>query len=321
MMCTTPFVASLSADVTLASWLTETWPSRDSTNRWEPSSVFTSCTGLRSLAWTAAPGTTWYSKIASNSFTFLGSNNRLSISAGILANASLDGANTVNGPLPSKGVTSLPAVSAATSVERSLSPSASWTMFLVGASEPPKWCGMSTWSMMCTTPFVASLSADVTLASWLTETWPSRDSTNRWEPSSVFTSCTGLRSLLWTAAPGTTWYSKIASNSFTFLGSNNRLSSSAGILANASLDGANTVNGPLPSKGVTRLPAFSAATSVERSLSPAASSTMFLVGAGEGGAGVGGLGLCDGMSTWSMMCTTPFVASLSAAVTCDTWLM
>merc|ERR1712127_1075192 len=319
-MCTTPLVASLSAAVTLALRLMYTCPSRDSTSNSEPSSVLNLFSGFRSLLCTAAPATTWYSRMASSNLMFFGSSNFSSSSLGILANASLDGANTVNGPLPSRAVTSLPAFKAVTSVERSLTLSASSTMFLVGPGAGGVggvgfFGGRRTLSMMCATPLVASLSAAVTLALRLMYTCPSRDSTSNSEPSSVLNLFSGFRSLLCTAAPATTWYSRISSSSLMFFGSNNFLSSSAGILANASLDGAKTVNGPVPSKAVTNLPAVSAATSVERSLSPSASSTMFLV------AGAGGAGLCAGMSTWSMMCTTPLVASLSAAVTLDSRLM
>merc|ERR1711937_193251 len=175
--------------------------------------------------------------------------------------------------------------------------------------------GINTVSMMCTTPLLASLSAAVTFDFLLMVTWPSLTTTSNIPPSRVLNLLSGLRSLLCTAAPATTWYSRIASNSLMFFGSSNFLSSSAGILAKASLDGAKTVNGPLPSKAVTNLPALSAATSVDRSLSPSASSTMFFL------AGAGGVGLGAGINTVSMMCTTPLLASLSAAVTLDFLLM
>jgi len=124
--------------------------------------------------------------------------------------------------------------------------------------------GISTVSMMCTTPFVAALSAAVTLALLLMRT-PAEDVVTRSpRPSSVLTVWAGLRSLLYTAAPDTTWYFRIVAKSCTFLGSNNRVSSAAGTLANAALDGAKTVNGPLPCRAVTRLPAVRAVTSVDR---------------------------------------------------------
>merc|ERR1719171_3275683 len=319
MMCTTPLVASLSAEVTRDLRLMYTWPSEVfSTSISEPSRVLKRLSRLRSLACTAAPDTTWYSRMASSVLIFFGSSNFSSSSLGILAKASLDGAKTVNGPLPSRAVTSLPALRAVTSVERSLSPTASSTMFLVGAGAGGAGggegaFGMSTPSMMCTTPLVASLSAAVTCASRLTYTWPSRTSTNKPEPSRVLNLFSGLRSLACTAAPDTTWYSRMASSSLMFFGSSNSSSSALGILANASLVGANTVNGPLPSKAVTSLPAVRAVTSVERSLTLSASWTMFLVGAAA-------RKWC-GISTPSMMCTTPLVASLSAEVTRDLRLM
>merc|ERR1719181_1205984 len=307
MMCTTPLVASLSAAVTCASRLTSTLPSRTSTSNAEPSRVLNLFSGLRSLACTAAPATTWYSRMASSVLIFFGSSNFSSSALGILANASLVGAKTVNGPLPSRAVTSLPAVRAVTSVERSVTLSASWTMFFVGAAAL-KWWGMSTPSMMCTTPLLESLSAEVTFEWRLTYTLPEVVfSTSICEPSRVLKMLSRLRSLACTAPPATTWYSRMASSSLMFFGSSNLWSSALGILANASLVGANTVNGPLASKAVTSLPAVRAVTSVERSLTLSASWTMFFVGAAAL--------KWWGMSTPSMMCTTPLLASLSAEVT------
>merc|ERR1712032_706170 len=154
--------------------------------------------------------------------------------------------------------------------------------------------GSRTASMMCTTPLVAPTSAVVTLAMPLMVT-PAEDNLmdSDW-PWSVLTFCVGLRSLLYTAAPATTWYVRTATKSFTFLGSNNRASSALGTLANAAFVGANTVNGPLDCRAPTRSPAFTAITSVDRVGVARASWTMFLVGFG-------------GISTVSMMCTTPLV--------------
>merc|ERR1712032_1809646 len=313
MMCTTPLVAALSADVTWAYLLIRTRVPYFSTSISLPSTVLNSRSSLRSLLKTAAPATTWYVRIASSSLTCSGSSRYFRTAGLRCANASFVGAKTVKGPLPCSVVTSLPALRASTSVERSLKLSARATMSSVGAGAGGEGgFGISTRSMMCTTPLVASLSAAVTRDSRLTYTLPSRTSTNNSSPWRVLNLFSGLRSLACTAAPATTWYSRMASSVLMFLGSSNFLSSSAGILANASLDGANTVNGPLPSRAVTSLPAVRAVTSVERPLTLSASWTMFLVGAAAR--------KCLGISTRSMMCTTPLVASLSAEVTRDSRL-
>jgi len=82
----------------------------------------------------------------------------------------------------------------------------------------------------------------------------------------------------------------------------------AGSLANASLVGAKTVNGPSPESVSTSLPALRAATRVDRSGVAAARATIFLVSAGTGG-------MPDGIRTLSMMWRTPLVAARSAVVT------
>merc|ERR1719362_2712612 len=144
--------------------------------------------------------------------------------------------------------------------------------------------GISTLSMMCTTPLLAPTSAVVTFALRLRYTFFSYTSMSTSPPSRVFTFCSGFRSAACTAAPAITWYSSTASNSLMCRGSSKCFSISAGSLANASLVGAKTVKGPLPDRAPVRLPALSAATKVERSLSPSASCTIFLAG-GEGGEG------------------------------------
>merc|ERR1719182_423745 len=242
--------------------------------------------------------------MASNCLMFFGSNRLFNVALGSFAKAALVGANTVKGPLACRAVTSLPAVRAVTSVERLLVFAASWTMLLLAAFAIL--AGTNTVSMMCTTPLVAATSAVVTLASPLMCTPFQPFVTNNCWPSSVLTCCEALRSLLYTAAPATTWYSSTASNCLMFFGSNRLCNVALGSLAKASLVGANTVNGPSPSRAVTSLPAVMAATRVDRSLVPAASSTMLLLAAF---ASVGGT------NTVSMMCTTPLVAPTSAVVT------
>ena len=138
-------------------------------------------------------------------------------------------------------------------------------MFLLGLAAAG---GISTASMMCTTPFVAAMSAAVTLELRLMVTPAEEDSTNTSWPSSVLTFCVAFRSLLYTAAPDTTWYVRMLTSLPLFLGSNKLARVALGSLANAALDGANTVKGPLPCRAVTKSPALSAATSVDRPLVP-----------------------------------------------------
>merc|ERR1719331_417027 len=304
MMCTTPLVAPTSAVVTLALPLMYTPRQLFCTNIFWPSSVLTCCEALRSLLYTAAPATTWYSSTASNCLMFFGSIRMFNVALGSLVKASLVGANTVNGPSPSRAVTRLRAVRAATRVDRSLVLAASSTMLLLAAFAIVG--GTNTVSMMCTTPLVAPTSAVVTLALPLMCTPFQPFVTSNCWPSSVLTCCEALRSLLYTAAPATTWYSSTASNCLMFFGSNRLCNVALGSLAKASLVGANTVNGPLPSRAVTRLPAVRAATRVYRSLVLAASSTMLLLAA---------FAIVGGTNTVSMMCTTPLVAPTSAVVT------
>merc|ERR1719440_1585386 len=232
-----------------------------------PCSVSTSCAACRSLLYTAAPDTTWYFRMPANSSTFSGFNNLPSSALGILPNAALVGAKTVKGPSPRRAETRLAAVRAVTSVDRSPVLCASSTMFFVGLIDGPVVVGgMSTVSMMCTTPFVAAMSADITLELPLMVTPSAEDVIDTSWPCSVSTSCEACRSLLYTAAPDTTWYFRMSANSSTFSGSNNLPSSALGILPNAALDGAKTVKGPAPSRAETRLAAARAVTSVDRSL-------------------------------------------------------
>merc|ERR1719237_177 len=243
---------------------------------------------------------------------FFGSKRLFNVALGSFAKAALVGANTVKGPLACRAVTSLPAVRAVTSVERLLVLAASWTMLLLAAFAIL--AGTNTVSMMCTTPLVAATSAVVTLALPLMCTPRQLFVTSNCSPISVLTRCEALRSLLNTAAPATTWYSSTSSNSLMFFGSNRLFNIDLGSLEKAALVGANTVNGPLPSKAVTSLPAVRAATSVERSLVPEASSTILFVGPCF-------FVMDGGSNTASMMCTTPLLAAMLAWVTWAAWLM
>merc|ERR1712032_526883 len=151
-------------------------------------------------------------------------------------------------------------------------PSKAWSTKMVGncvvgATVEVGGGGISTVSMTCTTPFAATLSADITSATPLMVTPPAEEDVMDTScPCNVVTSCAACRSVLYTAAPDTTWYVKMSDNSSTLPGSNNLSSSAVGIWPNAALDGAKTVNGPSPSRAETRLPAIRAVTSVDRSL-------------------------------------------------------
>src|SRR6185437_10057776 len=78
--------------------------------------------------------------------------------------------------------------------------------------------------------------------------------------------------------PATTWYVRILVSVALFSGLSRLSTVPAGSAANASLVGANTVNGPGPSSVSTRPAAFTAATSVVWSLECTAFSTMFFDG-------------------------------------------
>ena len=125
------------------------------------------------------------STLAVVTFASFGSSECAMVPLGRSAKASLVGAKTVKGPAPERAPVRLPAVRAATSVERSGVATASSTMFCVGLPSP-YWWGMRTWSMMCTTPFVASTSAVITFALF-TKTAPSRFTIVTVWPLSVLT--------------------------------------------------------------------------------------------------------------------------------------
>merc|ERR1711937_718131 len=122
--------------------------------------------------------------------------------------------------------------------------------------------------MMCTTPLDAALSAAITFDLPFTNTPATDDVINTSSPCSVFTFCLACRSLLYTADPDKTWYVKMPTNSSLFCGCNSLFNAAEGNFANAAFDGANTVNGPVPCNELTRLPACSALTSVDRSALP-----------------------------------------------------
>merc|ERR1711935_137397 len=138
-----------------------------------------------------------------------------SVAAGSAAKASLVGAKTVKGPVPESAVTSLPALSAVTRVDRSGMPAASSTMFFSAA--PRVDGGVSTPLMTCTTPLVAATSAWMTLAFW-TVTDPAALVMWSFCPSRVLTSWDAFRSSARTAAPAITWYSRMASSSLMLAG-------------------------------------------------------------------------------------------------------
>ena len=128
--------------------------------------------------------------------------------------------------------------------------------------------GINTVSMRCTTPLVAAMSAVVTFELPFTVTPEADDVTNKFCPCSVFTSCLAFRSLLYTADPENTWYVRTPTYSCLFCGCNNLFSAAFGSFLNAAFVGANTVNGPLPCNAVTRSPACSALTNVDKPALP-----------------------------------------------------
>merc|ERR550532_3129871 len=124
-------------------------------------------------------------------------------------------------------------------------------------------------------------------------------------PSTVVTDWKVFRSVDKTCA-GSTWYVRMSTSVALFSGFKRSSNVPAGSAPKASLVGANTVKGPGELRVSTRSPATTAATSVERSSTDWASSTML------------GLSLdkpAGGRRTPSMMCATPLEARLSAPVT------
>ena len=167
--------------------------------------------------------------------------------------------------------------------------------------------GMSTWSMMCTTPLVVSAFAVMTSA-LLTKMLPSRFVMFTSWLSRVLTSWEDFRSNERTAALAITWYSSTDCSVLMFLGSSRWASVPLGSARKALLVGAKTVKGPLAESAVVSSPALSAVTSVDRSEMPDASSTMFFVG-------TAGSGTPAGSKTESMMWMTPLDAITSAVLT------
>jgi len=101
------------------------------------------------------PLTTWYFRICTRVALFAGNNSSATVGDVSFSNAASVGAKTVNGPGALKAPTRSPFVKAATSLLKSGVSAANWTM--LGS--------MSTVSMMWTTPFDATWSGTVTLAS------------------------------------------------------------------------------------------------------------------------------------------------------------
>merc|ERR1712072_1497468 len=210
IMCTTPLLAKLSALTTFLRSLdsklgpTRTRPPHFVTCSGLPSTVLTAWNAFKSVDNTCS-GRTWYVKMSTNSFLFSGFINFDSVPAGSAAKASLVGAKTVNGPGELKVSAKSPATTAATRVDKSLTDSASLTMFgLTG--------GMRTPSIMCTTPLLAKLSAAVTSFP-PTRTRPADFVTCRSLPSTVLTAWDAFRSVESTFS-GRTWYVKMSTNSF-----------------------------------------------------------------------------------------------------------
>ena len=139
MTCTTPLVAFWLGMATLA-WLMNTLPPCSETRSSLPSTVLIISPSFRSLVKTRGPATTWYARMSSSCALFSGLRSLVSSPAGSALNASSVGAKTVNGPWPSRVLTSAPALRAATSKVRSLLLEASWTMFAMpgpGPGGPP----------------------------------------------------------------------------------------------------------------------------------------------------------------------------------------
>merc|ERR1711953_1258843 len=133
----------------------------------------------------------------------------------------------------------------------------------------------STDSTMWMTPLLAEISGMITVA------FPAEDSTVASigfnvivSPPTVSTEVISSGNSAASITVGTTCLKRMAVSWSTFSGFNKSSNVSAGILAKASLFGANTVNGPSPLKVSTSPAAFTAATRVESSGEATAASTI-----------------------------------------------
>merc|ERR1719463_829836 len=230
-----------------------------------PSTVATRWYAFKSVDKTCS-GSTWKVRMSASCALFSGFRSESTVPAGRAPNASLVGANTVNGPGDDNVSAKSAATTAVTRVERSSTDCANSTM--LGLSAPTSGGGSMTPSMMWATPLLARLSAPVTFfrllisAPTCTPLWVLM--TSRCLPSTVATRWYTFKSVDKTCS-GSTWEVRMSANCALFSGFRRESTVPAGRAPNASLVGANTVKGPGDDNVSAKSAATTAVTRVERS--------------------------------------------------------
>merc|ERR1719162_2396946 len=246
MMCTTPFEATLSAEDTGAPPTVTTSPSFVMVISLEASKVSTVAGKSADMT---LPLMTWYFKRLANSSSESVSNPPAALKASSV------GAKTVKGPSPFKTVDNLAFVTASNNFDKVDTDAARSTMSFRGSSGT-----VSTLSMMCTTPFEATLSAPVTLASPPTVTTsPSFVMVRSLEVSKVGYVLVGSNSPDMTLSLMTWYFKRLASSSLLTSSNPSGYASSK-----AASVGAKTVKGPTPFKTVAKSAFVTAATNFDK---------------------------------------------------------
>ena len=214
------FTPPLASIVTVISW---------------PKRVDATCPSVKVEDKTSAPRT-WYNNAFFNFVSAL-SVKIVNVAASKAAKASSVGANTVKFPLRSLNA---PTKSAAITAPSKVV----WTVLLITTSATVKFGGNKTWSITCTTPFVASKSGAVTWAVLIkTSIIALIDTVISW-PKTVVAVWPSVKVFDKTSAPKT-WYNNALVN--LPVGSPVNVATSVGFkLANAASVGAKTVNVPTP---------------------------------------------------------------------------
>merc|ERR1719424_735846 len=304
-MWATPLLAPLSGPIIIAlePWLSTYQEPPSLVNVRSPDEVFATMPSVRSPLITL-PATTCSIRILVS--CALSARIASSVAESILANASSFGAKTVNGPTLLSVSTRSALMTAVTRVESDGTDCASPTIVSCGAavlaavvaSGAGRWTVSMTWA----TPLLAGTSA------WIIFALEPGLVTYQEPPSLVNVrspdTMPSVRSVLITLAI-TTCSSRI----FFSCAVSAMMAFRFGILANAALFGAKTVNGPAPERVAARPAALTAATRVESVDTDDATSTMFSCGAAVLAAVVASEA---GRRTVSITWATPLLAGTSA---------
>mmetsp|Transcript_23914 Transcript_23914/g.76925 ORF Transcript_23914/g.76925 Transcript_23914/m.76925 type:complete len:451 (+) Transcript_23914:264-1616(+) len=308
--------------VTFPAWASTARTGVPSTETSEPSTARVRLAPSRRVGMTVVPAgksaernsplMTWYSRISPRSAVLFRREARVSVDSS--AKASSVGAKTVKGPTPSRAPQSPATSRAVARVVRprvGRAPQTSPPSTGGGSTTGSSAGGKRTWSMTWTTPFEATTSGIVTVASLIVTVAPSKEIVAL-SPLAIATVVlpTGMADDAM-AASAITWYKRTSVNPST--SARRAARASASTKAKASSVGAKTVKGPGPASVSTRSAAARAVTSVLRKSVDTAMSTMVPRGVG---AEVVVVALSDGgKRTRSMTWTTPFDAKMSGIVT------